>query len=1776
MNNEKIAFGGVSCRLPESNSPDEFWGNLIQAKDMVSYEGARWPNGVFPTPKRFGKVKAPEFFDAQFFEISAKQAEKLDPMTRLMLEVCYEAILDSGYNPLELRSSNTGVFMGCMGSEAAGAYVADADRLTGYEAAGVSLAMLSNRISYFFDFNGPSMTIDTACSSSIFALSAGIDAIISGRCDFALVGGANLIFTPNLSISMTKFQMLSPEGKSKVFDKSADGYVRSDGIVATLITREHLARRNYSHIIKCVTNNDGYNREGVTFPNKQAQVSLLRKVYDEADIDTTKISYYEAHGTGTPAGDPQEVAAIDEVLCQKRDKNNPLLIGSVKSNIGHTEGAAGLASVIKVLLAMHHGEIPPNLNFTEPNPEMKGIVEGRIKVVTERTPWKGGLVGISSFGFGGANSHLVLEGYVRSNKENQGLSRGYSIIPCSSRTEDGLDALLEYLESNSCRNDIASFLQPLSSTQLNKMNNRAVIYRTENEQCRIIQGKTPLKKPSLCYVFNGIGAQWTRMAADLINVPVFRRSIDLCNNALENTEINLIELLSDYNERTFENTVKTFPCLTAIQIALVDILKLAGLEPDYIIGHSVGEIACAYADGQLTREQAMRISYWRGISMLATKVKEGAMAYVGLNLLEAEKSCPKDVVIACHNGEYNITVSGEKKAISRFVKKLNTKKIDAKVIRSTRKAFHSPLVSPAADKFHNKLREIIRKPRKRSKRWICTSRSENEWHHARYCSANYFKNNLLNPVFFHEGMKHIPKGSIVLELGAHTLLRGLLIESIDNITHIGFMKRDSNNIHSLFDGISQCYVAGLNLDCQNIVKNRSTFDSLPRIPNLMTWDHHKTWPVPKIPDEQVHFTFKIDIKEEEYNFLSDHRLNGKIVFPAVGYFYLCWKALSLCFQIPQEKLPVQFEDVKLHRASMIRSDGKFEFEVTYLKESQLFEVKEKDNLLASGKLKIGDDINWPASFEKNKRKDSEIILSQDDVYKEFGLRGYDYGPKFQGVSKASMNGNWARVRWDGNWITFLDSIAQTNILLMKNRSTVLPTFYRRVTIDPTKHNYKKSFVEIHFDQDLYTKYCSSFIIEGFVGLSLSERTEKPPILASMHFSPYYEKLKEKDNVEEYLAALSSYAQTQFTKFYRCIKKYEKDIPPHLIRLEECIKAYEQTPPNNKVIKKYLKHPNGVYLRFVNYLYKQPENIINHVDEHITKFDEYEDLYKKDLTDSLYHTDFYVRSLINIVQENHNSQEYMRICEIGAVTGLFSRKVLNMFRSINDRYVISDFDDSYFDRLKNELSNFSMVTDYQIWDFNNSYHEKTYDLIIAGQSFNTISGLNQALSNIRNSLKDGGFLLLNIENDPVVTLSVWGLQKKYWEYWDVDGQDVGLILSRDKWDNLLKEIGFDIVSVKETVMQKMILCRRAHIKKPLHERLYFNIQDLKTCQEKFNSLKDDSNMRLWLKGNSDSAPGLPGLVKCLRKEPNGEKARCLFIDDSEEVNNKQLSRVLKHDLATNIFRNGTWGSYQYRELPDNIMIETDNAYMQVMTKGDFSSMRWISAQNRTQKSTVYDVHYCALNFKDVMLASGKLPAETGGRYHDCPGMEFAGVRSRDGQRVMGIAVKTLSTKVILQGKADRVWNVPKSWSLKEAATVPLVYLTVYLGLIIRAGMKQGQKVLIHSGSGGIGIAAINLALSMKCEVFTTVGSEEKRTYIKNKFPQLDDDHIGYSRDTSFEKLVLKQTNGRGVDVVLNSLSGDLMLASLRVLAMNGHFVEIGKFDRIQDTSLGMSIFLKRLR
>ena len=379
---EDVVIAGISGRFPESDNVEEFAYNLYNGVDMVTEQERRWPNGLYGLPKRNGTLKDITRFDAQFFGINPKQVDNMDPQLRLLLEVAYEALFDSGFNPTELRGTRTGVFIGASSSEALHAFSTNPEELSGYSMTGCATSMLANRLSFFFDFKGPSYTIDTACSSSLVALDAAINAIRTGQCDYAIVGGVNLLARPQTSLQFQKLGMLSQEGKCKSFDADGKGYVRSETIGAIFLQKKSTCRRFYAKILHAKVNTDGAKDQGITFPSGEVQARLLKEIYAEANIDPALVTYVEAHGTGTKAGDPQELNSIAEIFASPRlQRTIPLFIGSTKSNEEHPEPASSIAALVKMLISIPCGIIPANLHYKEPNQDVPALLDGRISVL---------------------------------------------------------------------------------------------------------------------------------------------------------------------------------------------------------------------------------------------------------------------------------------------------------------------------------------------------------------------------------------------------------------------------------------------------------------------------------------------------------------------------------------------------------------------------------------------------------------------------------------------------------------------------------------------------------------------------------------------------------------------------------------------------------------------------------------------------------------------------------------------------------------------------------------------------------------------------------------------------------------------------------------------------------------------------------------------------------------------------------------------------------------------------------------------------------------------------------------------------------------------------------------------------------------------------------------------------------------------------------------------------------------------------------------------------
>ncbi|XP_074648828.1 fatty acid synthase-like isoform X2 [Tubulanus polymorphus] len=1804
---DEISICGISGRLPESDNIKEFRDHLMNGKDCVTEDDRRWTPGLFGLPTRNGKLKDLTKFDASFFGVHPKQADTMDPQLRLMLEAAYESIVDAGVNPMILRGTNTGVFIGSSGSEAREGFSCDPETTTGYSMSGCCLAMFANRLSYFFDFKGPSYVIDTACSSSLLALDHAITAIRTGQCDNAVVGGANILIRPNTSLQFNRLNMLASDGSCKSFDVSGNGYVRSEAIVAVFLQKSAIAKRIYATVIHSGNNADGYKQQGITFPSGEIQKQLLLRVYDEAGLDPKLIDYVEAHGTGTKVGDPQEVNSIADVFCKGR--TGPLLMGSVKSNMGHSEPASGLASLAKVLITLEESMIPPNLHYFTPNPEIPALSDGRIKVINKQTPFNGRLVGINSFGFGGSNVHVVIKAPpVKSSVKHGGVDMMRPFM-FASRTPEGLEETFAAVREHEHNVELHALMSENSLAPTSTYPYRGFTLLNSKEQVQDIEKCGNEKRP-VWYIFSGMGTQWHGMGRDLMVFDGFKRSIMKSDALLKSYGIELYDLIMKSEASAFNCTLNSFVSVAAIQVALVDMLTVMGIKPDGMVGHSVGELGCAYADGGLTAEETVLAAYWRGRCVTDAKLPPGGMAAVGLTWDEAKRRCPEGVVPACHNATDTVTISGPDQAIDQFVEEMHKEGVFAKKVNSAGVAFHSYFMEQIAPSLKAALSNVIKDCRMRTPRWISSSIPESRWNSqiARFSSTDYFVNNLVSPVLFQEALQHIPDNAVTVEIAPHCLLQAILKRSLGSgCVFTGLMKRNHpDNLQYFLTNIGKLYTSGVDCQVMNIYPPVSfpVSRGTPMIAPLIRWDHSHSWDVPP-PEAFIHgagqgqagHVFEIDASSDsEDHYMVGHRIDGRVLFPATGYIVLAWKTLAKLMNQMYEQLPVELEDVSIHRATILPKSGSVKFEVTIMQGTGEFEIIESGGLVASGKIRALEGAVHSTTYQSIEETEKDLLrLQAEDVYKELRLRGYDYGPTFQGIISANNRGSEGLLVWNENWVSFLDTILQMSVLHHPGRSLRLPTRIKSMRINPLEH---ASFVQnilngkqaipVYIDE--YMDTSSSGAVE-ILGLHATVAPRRPqhedPIVEEFQFVPYEETFNtNNEDLNKYLSDCAIAARRVIGEKYCQLSGFEKLVKDLVNDLKIKTTATEQELIT--LFDAYAEKSDCALMQYLHELHKSDvsvENVNNLLESFRSNF-------KKDkLLTALRQP---LKTCLDTVLENGTS---MKINIVEVTHGeKMSEEIVQQLTShplVTVDYTLAVPDEEKFDKEALESAGISTVQ-WCISHGEASGMSVEYDLVVADQILSQEKNIQTALHRLSELVHSEGFILVQETTQNYLLGVTRTGPMKLPECFD-EQRACGLYMTETQWKKHFHDANLDVIAQKsDGLMSTMFLCRKKPILKPVVHRLdtsdpeYSWVEELKTKVAALQTSGPED--RLWL---IDSNPysGIIGMVNCLRKEPGGDKIRCVYLCNldkkSELPDLAEGGAVFQHlvhmDLVMNVYRDGKWGSFRHLPYHQATRVETENAYINVLTRGDLSSLHWIESplkyfipEHHPDKQ-MCSVYYTSLNFRDIMLATGKLPPDAiPGHMHlqDCIlGMEFSG-RDRSGKRIMGLLpAKGLATTVDVDEQFK--WPVPDSWSLEEAATVPVVYTTVYYALVVRGRIRKGDRVLIHSGSGGVGQAAISVALHRGCEVFTTVGTQEKREYLKQRFPALKDDHISNSRNLSFEADILHQTKGKGVDVVLNSLAGDKLQASVRLMAKHGRFLEIGKYDLSNNTGLGMAIFLKNI-
>src|SRR6201996_2276787 len=658
---EPIAIIGIGCRFPGADGPAAFWRLLRDGVDAIAeIPSDRWNvDASGPATTRWGGfLDQVDQFDPQFFGISPREAARMDPQQRLLLEVAWEALEDAGQVPEQLAGSRTGAFIGVSTYDYGHFQLGHPDHIDAYTGTGSALSIAANRLSYFFDFRGPSMAIDTACSSSLVAVHLACRSLRDGECTLALVGGANVILSPALGINFGNAGVMAADGRCKTFDARADGYVRGEG--AGIVVLKPLSRALadadpiYAVIRGSATNQDG-RTNGLMAPSRGSQEAVLAEAYRRADLSPCAVDYVEAHGTGTSLGDAIEAQALGTIVAEGRAPESRCLVGSVKTNIGHLEAAAGVAGLIKVALALRHRAIPPSLNFVEPNPLIP-FDSLPLDVAQTLTPWpengSRAAAGVSSFGFGGANAHIVLteapQGRVAHPTDPTAEDRA-ALLPLSARSPEALAALAgRYELALAAGFPVADLCYTAGARRSHHDHRLAVVGDTPAElsepPAAYRQGATrrglsaghcrPGQQPGVVFLFSGQGSQWYGMGQRLhAEEPVFRDALASCDRAIRPYLDASVaaELLTDQNHSRLSDIGVVQPAIFAVQVALAGLWRSWGVEPEVVVGHSLGEVAAAHVAGALSLEDAAQVICGRA-RLLRRANGNGAMLAAELSL----------------------------------------------------------------------------------------------------------------------------------------------------------------------------------------------------------------------------------------------------------------------------------------------------------------------------------------------------------------------------------------------------------------------------------------------------------------------------------------------------------------------------------------------------------------------------------------------------------------------------------------------------------------------------------------------------------------------------------------------------------------------------------------------------------------------------------------------------------------------------------------------------------------------------------------------------------------------------------------------------------------------------------------------------------------------------------------------------------------------------------------------------------------------------------------
>lgn len=1881
LEEDPICIVGMACRLPgDTKSPSGLWQLLMDKKSTQSVVPTQRYNikgyyspegdkaGVMNVDGGYFLQEDVRQFDNEFFGINNIEAVYMDPQQRKLLEVTFECFENSGTSLNNISGSNTGVYVGNFSQDHLLMQVRDPDDLRRYHATGAGLTMLANRISHTFNLYGPSLTLDTACSSSLYCLHLACSALKSLQCDGAIVAASNLVIAPIAHVAAMKAGMLSPTSTCHSFDSSADGYARGEGINAIYLKRLSTAIQNADNIYAIVRgtaiNSNGHT-PGMVYPSVDQQAAVIRKAYHEANLDPSGTDYVECHGTGTELGDLVELTAL--ASCFSHDRETPIRVGGNKPNLGHSEAASSLTSLIKIALNFQHSMLAPTCGVKMLNPKLR-LGEHNMELVAEAQPWPRPLqrASICSFGYGGANSHAILESFHsysngKALTENQGLQHGSRglVLPVSAASPGALEhrlaqmrRILEHCESSRIEQLCYTLAERLSHFEFRST---LLVSRPDSLQswgCKMelpeMSNDSDQSGPlDFAFVFNGQGAQYHAMGKELLETStIFLATIRELDQVIRGLPS---QYLPDWTlEDTLRGLCDTYKVhevsrsqsvCTALQIGLVNVLNSWGVRATVTVGHSSGEIAAAYASGIISASQAIIAAFFRGYAVGSLSNPGGGMLACGLSVGQAESlikelSYSERVCIACVNSNESVTLSGQEECIRAIQTELNNRRIFCRFLETGGQAYHSSYMKAPGAKYEHLLEPYFQGNKKKELRFKADMYSTVQCGNdgptlvdASSNLANYWRKNLESPVLFEPTLSHVLKKQRfhIVELGPHTVLKGPINQiraaaKMDAIPYSPSLIRNQDAELSIKRLAAKLFISGYHLNWQaiNMVtkQNQTVFRDLPPYP----WDYssglrwfeprssveirnrmhirHELLGSQQLNGNGVDWSWRNVLRVDEMPWLCDHNIDDQIIFPAAGYLAVAMEAISRIKTTQDgpgdEDSVFEFRNVSLSTALVLPEKDDLQLPIELHTTMSLRRLSSKkvsvniyDFSISSwtaghgvvhcvGNIKMTGTPKQKAvlSIPMNEHVQKSTI---DQWYDKYTEEGMFFGPHFQMLTGVRSDRNHLRPR--------VECSTKDHPSKLGNSATEYPV--HPLTIDACLQAAQISATCGKLD--LFEVYVPVFITEcrirkrsisqsnqdgqGIVHAQ-SQRTgfatlRADSILEVSHGFP----LIEMRGVQllKYMGRIRNTGSTRNKSADRH-PAFQISWKPDIKRLSSHNRTQIETQIENEILRQDSQ--------------SREQEIATTIDC---------------LLDLVGHNNPRMRVLEIGFGNEQTKNRWLRVLGYGtpfprfqswdSLVSLDAGDILNenVGASTHDVLVFNDNDPEAVwslspDRIKSLLGRSEIVI---------ACKSDTILSLLSVAGLSTIVVRDQVVLAMRkpvqSSIKGLRFVLLTRDSSSSSSLKTF-----------ITELEEFLLSSGAK---AVETISIDQI---ETVdyLQTAVCVSFLEIEEPFLATLTQRDLDM------LHILTNSTRHITWLTGANMLGTPRPdltlvhGLARALMVEQPSLRFVVVDIGSIDELDHS-FSNIFEAIHSVLVSREKDDKEFIYSDSILNVSrfepyVSFNSLFQHRSRKGKSWEMLPLSAAHPARLSigtvglidTLHFQQLCephivppkdyidvqmkavSLNAKDIYTMSGHVETRTG-----TAAIEFGGIVVATGPDVTNVRVGD-RVVVVTPNTFSTIERVP-SWTAHRIlpdeafgvmASLPTIYCAALYAIRDRAQLRRDESVLIHSGAGAFGIAAIAIARRTGAVIYTTAGSSERQKYLIESL-NIPASHIFNSRDNSFIEGLKSATKGRGVDVVINSLTGDLMHDSWRCLAPFGRFIEVGKRELVDDGRLEMDVFAR---